>query len=182
MQHGSEHAANETGRGTVNQRREVAREVKRAKNNWFKQKASEVERGMHRGKGAWKGLREIQKGRAGLRSIKRSSVKHLDGTKCVGQEDTLQRWHEHFELVLNVNSSFDENVFQSVEQHPLRSEMAEPPNEEEVIEALGKVKVNKAPGKNGILPEMVRGCGGEMLTHIMDLFCTVWREGRVPAE
>ena len=166
----------------VNQRREVAREVKRAKNNWFKQKASEVERGMHRGKGAWKGLREIQKGRAGLRSIKRSSVKHLDGTKCVGQEDTLQRWHEHFELVLNVNSSFDENVFQSVEQHPLRSEMAEPPSEEEVIEALGKVKINKAPGKNGILPEMVRGCGGEMLTHIMDLFCTVWREGRVPAE
>ena len=27
----------------VNQRREVAREVKRAKNNWFKQKASEVD-------------------------------------------------------------------------------------------------------------------------------------------
>ena len=166
----------------VNQRREVAREVKRAKNNWFQQKAREVERGMRGGKCAWKGLREIQRGRAGLRSIKRSAVKHLDGTQCVGQDDMLQRWREHFELVLNVNSHFDQNVFQSVEQHPLRSEMVEPPSEEEVIEALGKLNINKAPGKNGILPEMVMGCGGEMLTHIMDLFSTVWREGRVPAE
>ena len=142
----------------MNQRREVAREVKRAKNNWFQQKAREVERGMNRGKGAWKGLREIQKGRAGLRSVKSSAVKHLDGTKCVGQDNTLQWWHEHFELVLNVNSSFDKNVFQSVEQHPLRNEMAEPPSEEEVIEALGKLKNNKAPGKNDILPEMVEKC------------------------
>ena len=30
--------------------------------------------------------------------------------------------------------------------------------------------------------EMVRGCGGEMLTHIVDVFSTVWREERVPAE
>ena len=74
-------------------------------------------------------------------------MKHLDGTQCVGQDDTLQRWHEHFELVLNINSSFDQNVFQSVEQHPLRSEMAEPPSEEEVIEALGKLNINEAPGK-----------------------------------
>ena len=59
--------------------------------------------------------------------------------------------------------------------------MAQPPSEE-VIEALGKLKNNTAPGKNDILPEMVRGCGGEILTHIMDLFSTVWREERVPAE
>ena len=97
----------------MNQRREVAWEVKRPKNNWFQQKAREVERGMNRGKGTWKGLREIQKGRAGLQSVKPSAVKHLNGTKCVGQDDTLQWWHKYFELVLNVNSSFDKNVFQS---------------------------------------------------------------------
>ena len=65
-------------------------------NNWFQQKAREMEMGMRGGKGAWKGLRKIQRGRVGLRSIKPSAVKHLDGMQCVGQDDMLQRWHEHF--------------------------------------------------------------------------------------
>ncbi len=107
----------------VNQRREVAREVQRAKNEWFQRKAREVERGMRGGRGAWKGLREIQRGRAGLRSVKTRAIKDRDGELCIGQDNTLRRWHEHFESVLNINSSFDESVIHSAQQHPLRNEL-----------------------------------------------------------
>ncbi len=166
----------------MNQRRQVAREVKRAKNEWFQQKARDVERGMRGGRGVWKGLREIQRGRAGLRSVKTRAVKDRDGELCIGQDNTVRRWHEYFESVLNINSSFDESVICSAQQHPLRNELMVPPTEEEIIAALGRMQINKATGKNGILPEMVNGCGGEMLEHFIDLFSTVWKEESVPTE
>ena len=44
----------------------MAHEVRRAKNAWFQQKAQQVEIAMRGGKGVWNGLRDIQRGRAGL--------------------------------------------------------------------------------------------------------------------
>ena len=40
----------------------------------------------------------------------------------------------------------------------------------------GEAEVRKADGKSGILPEMVRGCGGELMDYILDMFHTVWME------
>lgn len=48
--------------------------------------------------------------------------------------------------------------------------MSEPPTEHEIYEAVSRLKVNKSGGKNGILPEMVRCCVGEMMDYIVDLF------------
>ena len=57
-----------------------------------------------------------------------------------------------------------------------------PPTEEKVVTALYKMKGGKAGGKTGILPEMVKSCGGLLLEYLMDLFQTVWMEGQVPEE
>ncbi len=46
--------------------------------------------------------------------------------------------------------------------------MIEPPTEDEICEALSSLKVNKAGGKNGILPEMVKSCVGELMDYIVD--------------
>ena len=64
----------------------------------------------------------------------------------------------------------------------MRKELAQPPAEDEVMEALGKLKGNKAGGKTGILPEMVKCCGAVMMEYILDLFETVWKEERVSDE
>ena len=48
----------------VAQRRAVALEIRRAKNDWYQKKASEIEHGMTTGvvgRGVWQGLRDIQK-------------------------------------------------------------------------------------------------------------------------
>ena len=111
------------------------------------------------------------------------AIRDLDGKLCTGYDDTLQRWHQHFHGVLNVRSSYDVGVMNAVsDEYPVRSELADPPTEEEVMEAMGKLKLGKAGGKSGILPEMVRGCGGELMDYILDMFHTVWMEQRVPQE
>ena len=50
------------------------------------------------------------------------------------------------------------------------------------LQRMSSLKGGKAGGKNGILPEMVKTCGAEMMDHILDLFSTEWREQRVPDE
>ena len=167
----------------VTMRREVARKIRCCKNAWFQEKAGEVEVAVRRGRGAWKGLREMQRGRLGMRPVRTRAVRDLDGKLCTGHDDTLQRWHQHFHGVLNVRSSYDVGVVNAVsDEYPVRSELADPPTEEEVMEAMGKLKLGKAGGKSGILPEMVRGCGGELMDYILDMFHTVWMEQRVPQE
>ena len=100
----------------------------------------------------------------------------------MGPESCLHRWYEHFETVLNTRSNFEESVIQFAEQCPVREELAQPPAEDEVMEALGKLKGNKAGGKTDILPEMLKCCGAVMMEYILDLFETVWKEERVPDE
>ena len=44
------------------------------------------------------------------------------------------------------------------------------------------MKSGKADGKNGVLPEMIKCCGANLLDHLVELFQCVWREGYVPQE
>ncbi len=57
-----------------------------------------------------------------------------------------------------------------------------PPSEEEVLGALDAVRGNKAGGKNGILPELVKCCGAHLSEYFLELFHQVWRDECVPQE
>jgi len=41
------------------------------------------------------------------------------------------------------------------------------------------LKSDKARGKSGILPDMLKCCGAKILEHLAELLSQVWREGRV---
>ena len=58
----------------------------------------------------------------------------------------------------------------------MREELAQPLVEDELVEALDKLKGNKAGGKTGILQEMVKCHGVVMMEYILDLFGTLWKE------
>ena len=60
--------------------------------------------------------------------------------------------------------------------------VSDPPGEDEVRRALRRLSVGKAGGDNGVLPDLLKCCGDALVTHIVTLFTTVWREQRVPAE
>jgi len=94
----------------VAKRRTVANAVKKPKNDWFQQKAKEVEDKVMRGVGAWKGIRDIQRGRAGLLPTKPKAIRDLNGQLCATPADSLQRWKQHFNTVSNTSSLFSDGV------------------------------------------------------------------------
>ena len=69
----------------------------------------------------------------------------------------------------------------TVWQYPVKEDMSEPSTEDEVLDVMGTIREQAAGGQNGILPEMVKYCGG-LLEYIVDLFSTVWRKQKVPKE
>ena len=56
------------------------------------------------------------------------------GATCPEPESWQQRWGRHFTKGLHVQSKFDEEELRRVRQRPLRPEMAELPQEENVVE------------------------------------------------
>ena len=57
--------------------------------------------------------------------------------------------------------------------------MAEVPSEEEVMNAVGKLRNGKAGGESRILPEMVKAacCEEELVNKLLDLVNNVWEKG-----
>ena len=48
--------------------------------------------------------------------------------------------------------------------------------------ALGRLTVGKDGGINGLLPDVLKSCGGPLLEYILKLFQTVWKKKCVPSE
>ena len=51
------------------------------------------------GKGAWKGLKNIQKGRSGLRPVRSRGIRNCKGQLCTSAEQLAERWREHSEIL-----------------------------------------------------------------------------------
>ena len=60
--------------------------------------------------------------------------------------------------------------------------MCDPPCKGEILRALGRLLVGKTGGSNGLLPDLIKCCGGPLIDFIETPFATVWREQHVPAE
>jgi len=73
-------------------RRTVTAAVRKTKNDWFQQKAKEIEGEVMKSVvgDAWKYTRDIQSGRAGLKPTKPKAVRKLDGDLCTTPEESLQ--------------------------------------------------------------------------------------------
>lgn len=121
----------------VLQRREVTKAVKKAKSDWLQEKANEVEVAMLSGgshKSMWKSLRELQRGRVGLRVRTRTTcIKKANGDPCKSVEESVNRWQEHFhqwsEQVRGGHS-----FICAVNGSQRRAKM--PPSEDEILEAM----------------------------------------------
>ena len=153
-----------------------------AKDAWFQRKASEAERGRNGGKVVWQCIRDIQRGRRGLVPVRSAVVQDENGNSCTTTEAQQERWRRHFSKILNIQSDFDMEELSRVRQRPTRNEMTEVPSEEEVMNAVGKLRNGKAGGESGILPEMVKAacCEEEFVNKLLDLVKDVWEKGCTP--
>ena len=106
------------------------------KNEWFQAKAAEIEQMASRSRSAWKSIGQLQQASGGLRPTVPRVPKDENGGICKAPAECHNRWKRHFESVLNIPSTFDENVTEAVTQRPVLKDLDLPPSEEEVQKVL----------------------------------------------
>ena len=87
----------------------VAKEVKRPKSAWFQRKVQEIESEIQKdasGKGIWKGLKEVQRGRADLQAVKPKSIRKQDGKLYMDSSETLPAVARSFQVSAEYQEQF----------------------------------------------------------------------------
>ena len=122
-------------------------------------------------------FQRINEGRAAFRP-RVTACKDTNGTLLSHKDDVLRRWVQHFKGALNRGTVPGEVGV--MKEDSLNS--IEPPDEEEMENALRKLKNGKAPGPDGIQSELLK-CGGEELKKALhDLMLTIWEREAMPTE
>ena len=73
-----------------------------------------------------------------------------------------------------------EHVVSSVQLMAVREEQGMPPTEEEILVVVGSLKGGEAGGKNGVLPEMLKCCGANLLGMGIGGMAMFLKSGRMP--
>ena len=90
--------------------------VRRAKNEWFKRKAQEVERERLGGRKVWQCIRDMQCGQRGRLPTRVVKINDEDGRPCETTIDQQKRRRGHFSRVLTIHSQCNATEVARVKQ------------------------------------------------------------------
>ena len=159
----------------------LQQKLRKMKNDWWEKKAEELQAAaeIHDMKTLHDGLRTVYGPKASGSTPVRSSDQ---STLLTEKADILARWVEHFNSVLNRESTISEEAIASLPQLPVKESMADLPTSAEVAKALKQTTPGKAPGADGNLADIYRYGGDMLLEQLMSLFRTIWKAGGVPQD
>ena len=86
-----------------------------------------------------------------MHPTKPKAVRNLNGDLCSTPAESLQRWQQHFNCVLNTSGVFSLDLVDSFPSCDVHDDLAVVPSLDEVRHALSLVAGNKASGRSGIL-------------------------------
>nr|VZI45089.1 unnamed protein product [Spirometra erinaceieuropaei] len=89
------------------------------------------------------------------------SVRNVNGGFIVDNSTKVERWREHFQHHLNFNTQPISPLLASSADFlpsPAYAEASDPTYEEEVADAIRKLRNSKAPGEDGIPAEVFKSC------------------------
>ena len=158
----------------------VQTELRQMKDNWWESKAAELQQyaDEHNSKKFFAGLKEVY----GPTSNAMAPVRSADGTLLTEKSDITQRWSEHFSQLLNRPSQIDQQAIQDMPQRPILTTLDDPPTLAETQKAIKQLQAGKAPGPDGIPPEIFKEGGVTIAIKLTELIQQFWEEGSVPQD
>ena len=122
-----------------------------------------------------------------LRNLKKCDPKHywklLGDKKKHTSNISINVLKEHFKAVLNKSGSSKEYMCSDIEVDPNFTEFYDGViTKEEILNAIKKLKTNKAHGIDGVLNEYIKNTADVLIEFWVKLFNRVYNSGEVPAE
>ena len=94
----------------------------------------------------------------------------------------LRREAEHFDSVLNRESTINIEAIDRMSHLPINTELAVPPAESEVTTAMKHLSSGKSPGSDSGPAEIHKAGGLGMTQKLTELFTSLWEQESIPQE
>ncbi|BHF83999.1 hypothetical protein SprV_0902714900 [Sparganum proliferum] len=120
---------------------------------------------------------------SGKPSTLSDSVRNVNGGFIADNSAKVERWREHFEHHLNYDTQLTSPLLSSSAEFPPSPTYAvpcDPPSEEEIVDAIRKLRNNKAPGEDGIAAEIFKSCVDTLAPWLHEVIERAWRDEVVP--
>lgn len=104
-------------------------------------------------------------------------IKDKDGNLIADEAKALEEWKQYFEKLLNGGDMVDHSI---EEWTYLNEEEIEPPNLDEVMKVIKRLKSGKAAGGDMIPSEVLKNGGEELTLEIWKLICKIWECEQTP--
>ncbi|BHF67733.1 hypothetical protein SprV_0301076100 [Sparganum proliferum] len=112
------------------------------------------------------------------------SVRDVNGGFIADNSAKVERWREHFEHHLNIDTQPTSPLLSSATEFLPSPTYAvpcdPPPSEGEVVDAIRKLRNIKAPGEDGIPAEIFKSCVDTLAPSLHEVVERAWRDEIVP--
>ena len=155
--------------------------IQKMKDDWQNSKAKELQRlaDTHDYQGLFVALRAIN----GPCSNAVVPAKSPNGSVLLSDlKDITEHWKEHFSDLLNQQGTANEKATSQMCFHTPKDDLCIPITIEELDKALQETRRGKAPGLDGISPEILKLGGPKPKAHLLSLYNTCYQRQTLPQD
>ena len=113
---------------------------------------------------------------------KTAPLKSSTGEVITDKGQQMERWVEHYADLYSRQNVVTSAALDAIECLPTMEELDTEPTVEELSKAIDSLAAGKAPGSDGIPPDLVKHCKTTLLLPLHKVLCQCWQEGAVPQD
>ena len=129
-----------------------------------------------------RGMYEGIKTATGPTRVKTAPLKSKSGETITDQSQQLQRWVKHYLELYAMQNIITDTALNALPSLPVMEELDDLPTEGELSKAIDSLACGKAPGKDGIPPELLKQGKLTLLQPLHKLLCLCWEQGHIPQD
>jgi len=113
---------------------------------------------------------------------KTAPLKSTTGETITNKGRQMERWVEHYSDLYSRQNTMTPAALDTIEQLPTMDELDAEPTTEELSKAIDSLASGKAPGSDGIPPDLIKHCKTTQLLPLHEVLGQCWQEGAVPQD
>ena len=113
---------------------------------------------------------------------KTAPLKSASGEKITDKHQQLERWVKHYSELYATENVVSAQVLDAIDDLPVMEELDSVPTLEDLSKAVNSLSSGRAPGSDGIPPDLIKHCKTTLLQPLHKLLCQCWHERSIPQD
>ena len=150
-------------------RSQVQQTARRCANKYWFQLSEEIQLASFTGniRGIYEGIKKA----FGPTQSKTAPLKSTTGEVITEKKKQMDRWVEHYSDLYSRENSVTTTALEAIGSLPIMEELDALPTVEELGKAIDSLAAGKAPGSDGLPPDLIKRCKTVLLIPLHGLLC-----------